>query len=217
MVCVDCDETSNKRLVYPRLRDGVFMSSLEPCRTYRLEYMDVTEDDILHEDAFTTLCDTAYQEISRELLLDVDARKIIIPMDTLDLDTVFVSDYPNLEFMHYFAYNKNKLTTKKGDLKDFVKAVDAQLEEGRPNITINIYSSASHVPTKTYGTNENLTKIRAENMKYDLIAYFEKREEFKGRVNVVIVTTVVQGPEYIKDARNKEKYFPFQYVGMKTE
>lgn len=217
MVCVDCDESSTKRLVYPRLRDGVFMSSLEPCRTYKLEYMDVTEDDVLHEDAFTTLCDTAYQEVYRELLLDVDTKRIIIPMDTLDLDTVFVSDYPNLEFMHYFAYNKNKLSTKKGDLKDFVKAVDAQLDEGRPNITINIYSSASHVPTKTYGTNENLTKIRAENMKYDLIAYFEKREEFKGRVNVVIVTTVVQGPEYIKDARNKEKYFPFQYVGMKTE
>lgn len=217
MVCVDCDESSNKKLVYPRLRDGVFMSSLEPCRTYKLEYMDVTEEDVLHEDAFTTLCDTAYQEVYRELLLDVDNKRIIIPEDTLDLDTVFVSDYPNLEYMHYFAYNKNKLSTKKGDLKDFVKAVDAQLEEGRPNITINIYSSASHVPTKTYKTNENLTRIRAENMKYDLIAYFEKNEDFKGRVNVVIVTTVVQGPEYIKDARNKEKYFPYQYVGMKTE
>ena len=217
LVCVDCDEASNKKLVYPRLRDGVFMTSLEPCKTYRLEYMNVTDEDIMHEDAFTTLCDTNYQEIYRELLLDVDQRRIIIPEDTLVLDTVIVRDCPNLEFMHYFAYNKNKLSTKKGELKTFAKSVEEQLDDCRPNITINIYSSASYVPTKTYGTNENLTRIRAENMKYDLITHFEKNEKYKGRVNVVIVTTVVQGPEYIKDARNKEKYFPYQYVGLKTE
>ena len=109
------------------------------------------------------------------------------------------------------------MSTKKGELKTFTKSVEEQLDDCRPNITINIYSSASYVPTKTYGTNENLTRIRAENMKYDLITHFEKNEKYKGRVNVVIVTTVVQGPEYIKDARNKEKYFPYQYVGLKTE
>ena len=69
----------------------------------------------------------------------------------------------------------------------------------------------------TYETNEKLTQIRAENMKYDLIGYFESKSELKGKVNVVIVTTVVQGPEYVKDAANKEKYFPYQYVGLKTE
>ncbi|HIP32008.1 MAG TPA: hypothetical protein EYG86_04535 [Crocinitomicaceae bacterium] len=217
LVCVDCEEGNNQKLVYPRLRDGVFMTSLQPCKTYKLEYMNVTDDAVMYEDAFTTLCDTNYQEIYRELLLDVDKRIIIIPEDTLDLDTVIVNEYPNLEFMHYFAYNKNKLTTRKGELKDFVQAVAKQLDEGRPNITVNIYSSASHVPTKTYETNEILTSLRAENMKYDLIAYFEKTEAYKGKVNVVIVTTTVQGPEYEKDSKNKEKYFPYQYVGLKTE
>ena len=217
MVCVDCDENSNKKLVYPRLRDGVFMTGLEPCKTYRLEYMNVTDAEIMHKDGFTTLCDTNYQEIYRELLLDVDNRTIIIPEDTVELEPVTVKEFPNLEFMHYFAYNKNKLSTKKGKLKDFVKAIEAQLKDGRKQITINIYSSASHVPTKTYKTNENLTKIRAENMKYDLIAHFEQNEDYNGKVNVVIVTHVVQGPEYVNDSRNKEKYFPYQYVGMKTE
>ena len=119
--------------------------------------------------------------------------------------------------MHYFAYKKNKLTTKKGELKDFVKSVAEQLKDGREKITINVYSSASKVPTKTYGTNERLSEIRAENMKYDIISYFEKKDEFAGRVNVVIVTKLVQGPAYEKDAVNKEKYFPYQYVGLKTE
>jgi hypothetical protein len=170
-------------------------------------------------DGFTTFCDTNYQEIYREMLIDVDKRIVFIPPDTIiELDTVVVADCPNLEFMHYFEYNKNKLTVKKGELKQFVKEVEKQLEENcREEVTINVYSSASHVPTKTYKTNENLTRIRAENMKYDLIAHFEADERFKGRVNVVIVTAIVQGPEYIKDAVNTKKYGPYQYVGLKTE
>ncbi len=217
LVCVDCEEGKQNRFIYPRLRDGVFMTGLEPCKTYKLEYMNATDDMMMYDDSFSTECDLAYQEIYKELLLDVDKRMIIIPEDTLELDTMVVENYPNIEFMHYFAYNKNKLSTKKGDLKKFVKDVENQLNDGRENITINIYSSASTVPTRTYKTNERLTEIRAENMKYDLIAYFENKDELKGKVNVVIVTTVVQGPEYDKDAKNKDKYSPYQYVGLKTE
>ncbi len=218
LVCVDCDEAEIDRYVYPRLRDGVFMTGLDPCKTYRLEYSNLTDNAKLGDDTFTTLCDTNYQEVYRELLLDVDTRTLILPPDTVvDLPPVTVGTFDNLEFMHYFAYNKNKLTTKKGELKDFVKSVAEQLKDGREKITINVYSSASKVPTKTYGTNERLSEIRAENMKYDIISYFEKKDEFAGRVNVVIVTKLVQGPAYEKDAVNKEKYFPYQYVGLKTE
>ncbi len=217
LVCVDCEDGTDSRFVYPRLRDGVFMTGLKPCKTYKLEYTNLTDSALMYEDGFTTFCDTAYQEIYRELLLDVDKRIIIVPDTTINVPPVLVNEYPNLEFMHYFAYNKNKLTTEKGELKEFVEKVEAQLAEGRENITINVYSSASHVPTKTYQTNENLTKIRAENMKYDLIAYFQKKPEYKDRVNVVVVTTLVQGPEYDADSADKEKYFPYQYVGLKTE
>ena len=216
LICVDCEEPENRQ-VFPRLRDGVFMTGLQPCKTYRLEYMNLTDSLSMGDDSFTTLCDTNYQEIYRELLLDVDNRTIIIPEDTIQVPDVIVSPCEPLEFMHYFAYNKNKLSTKKGDLKKFVEDVEAQLRSTCQEITINVYSSASHVPTTTYKTNENLTKIRAENMKYDLIAHFEQFEEFKGRVNVVIVTAVVQGPPYEQDSANKDKYGPYQYVGLKTE
>lgn len=218
LVCIDCDVDNPIRQVYPRLRDGVFMTGLEPCKTYRLEYKNLTDNKLLAEDSFTTECNTNYQEIYREMLLDVDTREMVFPpKDTVDLPTTVVDNYKNLEFMHYFAYNKNKLSTSKGDLKKFVKDVESQLKDGRETVTINVYSSASYVPTKTFGTNEKLAKLRAENMKYDLVAYFEKKEEYKGKVNVVIVTTVVQGPPYERDATNKEKYFPYQYVGLKTE
>jgi tetratricopeptide (TPR) repeat protein len=216
LVCVDCDE-SEDRQIFPRLRDGVFMTGLTPCKTYRLEYMNVTDSVSMGDDTFDTDCETSYQEIYREVLLDVDTRKLVIIEDTIVIDPIDVNTYPDLEFMHYFAYNKNKLTTKKGELKQFVKDVEVQLKGGRESITINVYSSASNVPTKTFGTNEKLTKTRAENMKYDLVAYFEQFEEYKGKVNVVIVTAKVSGPEYVKDASDKEKYSPYQYVGLKTE
>lgn len=135
----------------------------------------------------------------------------------LELPEVTASSFKNLEFMHYFDYNKNKLSIDKGDLKRFVKDVEKQLKDGRTSITINIFSSASHVPTKTFETNEKLTQIRAENMKYDLSTHFEGKAEFKGRVNVVIVSAIVDGPDYVQDAAKTDKYRPYQFVGLKTE
>lgn len=135
----------------------------------------------------------------------------------VEFEPVDVSTFKNLEFMHYFDYNKNKLSVTKGDLKKFVKDVEKQLKDGRERITINIYSSASKVPTATYESNEKLTQIRAENMKYDLTTYFEGKKEFAGKVNVVIVSAVVDGPDYVEDAVDTKKYRPYQFVGLKTE
>ncbi len=218
LTCDDCDEFEKNRVIFPRLRDGLFMSGLKPCKTYTIAYFNASDSKIMYEESFTTECSLDYQEIYRELILDVPNRAIIVPKDTInDIAPVDIVAFKNLEFLHYFDYNKNKLYTDKGKLKDFVKEIEAQLKEGRPTITINIYSSASHVPTKTYETNEKLTAIRAENMKYDLLTYFDSKEEYKGKVNVVIVSAIVDGPEYVKDFTKQKKYKPYQFVGLKTE
>lgn len=217
LTCQDCETADKNRTIFPRLRDGMFMTGLKPCKTYKIAYFNASDNKTMYEESFTTECDRVYQEVYRELILDVPNRKIIVPEPVIELDPVIATTFKNLEFMHYFDYNKNKLFVDKGKLKDFVNEVEAQLKEGRSAITINVYSSASHVPTKTYETNENLTKIRAENMKYDLITHFENNPEFKGKVNVVIVTAIVDGPDYVKDSRNQKKYRPYQFVGLKTE
>lgn len=133
----------------------------------------------------------------------------------MPIDPVVVTDYNNYKFKHNFGYNKNKLSVSRGDLKKFVKDIEKDFEEGRANITIKVVSSASKVPTKTFGTNEKLASVRAENIKYDLLNHFKKK--YADRVNIVIVETVVNGPEYEDDSSNKDKYVPYQFVELETE
>jgi len=64
-------------------------------------------------------------------------------------------------------------------LKKSAKDIKSQLAEGRESLTINIYSSASLVPTSTYKTNEITTEVRAEKMKYDLISRKIKKAKEK--------------------------------------
>lgn len=136
---------------------------------------------------------------------------------SIELPEALAAAYKNTEFIHYFDYNKNKLTIKRGKLKRYINGIEKQLKDGREKVTINIYSSASHVPTKTYKTNEKLTQLRAENMKYDLINHFENDKKYKGKVTVVIVSAIVDGPEYNDDGKDKKKYTPYQFVALKTE
>lgn len=132
------------------------------------------------------------------------------------LDTVIVKQFDNSEWIHYFNYNKNKLKLSNNSLKKFIKEIELQLEEGRDKITIVVNASASKVPTRSFDSNEELAQTRAENLKYDLITYFDKGE-YKGKVTVVVGKTKVDGPEFENDSRNKRKYEPFQYVTLKTE
>ena len=53
-------------------------------------------------------------------------------------------------------------------------------------------------------------------MKYDLVNYFDKIEALKGKVNVTIVTAIVQGPEYEKDSKKVTSKIK-SAVGMKSE
>lgn len=153
-----------------------------------------------------TITDAAGQVATATCFVDQPAKP---------LDPVVVKKFEDYEFKHIFGYNKNKLSIKRGDLKDFVKDIERDFKDGRQSVTIKIVSSASTVPTQTFGSNEKLAEIRAENMKYDLLDHFKKK--YAERVNVVIVSSSVGGPEYADDAENKSKYEPFQFVELKTE
>jgi hypothetical protein len=121
--------------------------------------------------------------------------------------------FENFSFKHNFSYNKYKLTTAEGELKELVEKINAQIEEGRESITIQIVSSASQVPTKTFGTNNKLAQTRADNLLKDLTGYFGDN----AKVNIEIVDVKVEGPDYDEDSANKDKYAPYQFVSLQTK
>lgn len=133
----------------------------------------------------------------------------------MPIDPVVVTNFENYKFKHNFGYNLNKLSVSKGELRKFVNDIEKDFKNGRESITIKIVSSASQVPTKTFGTNEKLAEVRAENMKYDLMDYFKKK--YADKINIVVVKAVVDGPAYEDDSAAKDKYVPFQFVELTTE
>ncbi len=134
-----------------------------------------------------------------------------------EIEPVAVTNYEPVHFKYLFHYNKNKLSLSNRELKRFVKEVEKQIEEGKGTVTVKIHSSASSVPTQKFGTNEKLASVRAENMKYDLMAYFSKSKIANGKVNIVIIKSEGGGPSYAEDAKNKKRYRPFQFVELVTE
>jgi hypothetical protein len=123
----------------------------------------------------------------------------------------------NLELKHFFEYNGDKLTVEEGKLKDFVSKIEGQLTTGgREKITINIWSSASYVPTKTFKTNDKLARSRAERIQSELNKYFADKGLSK-KVTVKVVSAIVQGPKYEGDFENTAKYHDFQFIELKTE
>ena len=122
----------------------------------------------------------------------------------------------DIAMKHMFGYNANKLTVEDGELRSFVSTIEDQLSSGRENVTITIASSASKVRTATWGTNENLTKLRANEIKKVLEGYYASKD-LTSKVTVEILSTVVDGPDYKGDFENKEKYQPFQFIELKTK
>ena len=121
-----------------------------------------------------------------------------------------------IAFKHYFDYNADKLTVTERKLQSFVTQVEQQLNSGRESITIAIYSSASNVPTRTFGSNDKLARSRARQMENELKAYFETKG-LTSNVQIKIAESKVQGPKYEGDFKSTDKYRGFQYIEIKTE
>lgn len=73
--CTNCGDPIERK-VFPRLRDGVFMSSLEPCREYDMIFSYENGQKEFYKETFTTDCDKSYQEVNREVWLNVEDKKM---------------------------------------------------------------------------------------------------------------------------------------------
>lgn len=210
--CLDCqDKSENEISLYPNMSNGQILHAVDPCKSYTVSFKN--GNDQFDELDFSTLCDLAYQEVSHEFIYDVNARKFIKPEKEIEIKPVFA----NVRFKALLDYNKTKVAETDTDLLAAIQALEKQMFEGKESIIISIYSSASKVPTLKYGNNQRLADKRANDLKMLLETLINNNEILKGKVTLTIVESSVNGPEYEKDAKNKDKYKPYQFLSFETK
>ena len=119
------------------------------------------------------------------------------------------------EYAKFYAYNAKDIDQNEDRWKQFVDVVVGLIEKnGKANVVIE--ASASKVPTKTFGTNENLSRQRMEDARSRLLEAVKARGKDETKLYLEAVNNLVQGPRYGGDFKNTEKYGKFQYAKLKV-
>jgi len=177
----------------PRKKDGKFSVILQPNSQYHIAYFSET---YTKEEDISTPAD--YGEIKREIILNN-------PKDNPSTAGAEIASY-----QEFFNYNRKSINTTHPKYLNVINKVLAEKSTGK--IFINIESSASNVPTKTYGSNKNLAKKRAEAAKSVIISSLISKGINKNNIIFNKIKQGVNGPKYNSDYKNKKLYEKYQYV-----
>lgn len=118
-------------------------------------------------------------------------------------------------YAKFYVYNAKDIDQNEQRWKEFVDVVVGLIDKnGKANIVIE--ASASKVPTKTFGTNENLSRQRMEDARARLLEAVKARGKDETKLYLEAVNNLVQGPKYAGDYKNTDKYGKFQYAKLKV-
>ncbi|HQZ43735.1 MAG TPA: hypothetical protein PK735_12675, partial [Flavobacteriales bacterium] len=119
------------------------------------------------------------------------------------------------EYARYYEYNAKDIDNNEKRWKEFVDVVVGLIDKnGEAKIVIE--ASASKVPTKTYGTNDNLSRQRMEDARKRLVEAVTARGKDANLLKLEAVNSIVAGPKYAGDYKNTEKYEKYQYAKLKA-
>ena len=119
-------------------------------------------------------------------------------------------------FTKYYPYNAQGIDVNDPEWKDFINKVSALIEKDG-NAKITIEACASHVPTRTFGTNEKLSNLRMEAARKSLLDAIKAAGKNTDALLLESVNHLVQGPKYEGDWKNTDKYSKFQFVKLKVK
>jgi len=120
------------------------------------------------------------------------------------------------EYTQRFQYNEKSIEAEEAEFMAFVEKMVPLIEKHK-NIKIQIESSASYVPTKSFANNTELTMQRAKDARSKMLDILVKSNADLSRVLFEEDLTKVQGPAYSKDYKSQmAKYIPFQYVKIRV-
>jgi tetratricopeptide (TPR) repeat protein len=234
--------TGEVRSYRPRQRDGVYVAILPPCKNYNIDYR--VNDTTVHTEDIFVECESAYQEINKEVYLNpvslggtaniVDLPPgaapgskekgepvpAVVPLtDEQMKEKTAAHVMPNAtydaEFSKFYDYNAMGIDTTDASWKNLIaKTVELLKKNGEVKVVVE--ASASHVPTKTYSTNDNLSGMRMEAARQALVGAVRAVGLDPNNLKLEALTHLVQGPQYAKDPLNTAKYGKFQYVKLKV-
>jgi len=191
----------------PRARDGGFVAILPPCNKYRINYTVQGKSAAI--DTFSIECGSAYQEISKELLL-------VSGSDDAAIATTSGGNQP-AQFKKFFGYNQDVVKSEESMFDSFMLALKRVIST-KGDASVTILGSASTVPTKTFKNNQELAQLRADNAKKRILENAEKYGIDEKDLKFNSVIGKVQGPEYAGDASSGvKKYQKYQYIDIKAE
>jgi hypothetical protein len=114
-----------------------------------------------------------------------------------------------------YAYNAKDIDLNEARWRAFIDVVVGLIEKnGEARVVIE--ASASKVPTRTFGTNENLSRQRMEDARKRIVEAVGARGKDANLLKLEAVNNLVQGPRYGSDPQNTEKYEKYQYVKLKV-
>ena len=120
------------------------------------------------------------------------------------------------EFTKFYAYNAKDIDENDARWKQFIDVVVGLIEKnGEAKVVIE--ASASKVPTKTFGTNENLSRQRMEDARTRLVE--GRPSPRQGRQPPETGGRQQPGsgsPSMPGDYQNTDKYGKFQYAKLKV-
>jgi len=234
---IETGETTSYR---PRMRDGVFVAILKPCKDYEISY--VVDDRTIQSEKISVDCKTAYSEIQRELLLDpVNLHGSVVKVITSkgmttrtdngvtqvqsnnsnqttvvttkdDVAVISASPKGTAIFDKYFGYNEKDINLEEARYQLFMNALMDMITKNG-SVELEIEGSASRVPTKTWKTNDILANNRANDAKGLIMNEINKRGIDPTKVRISSVKGLIQGPNYKGDFdSNKGIYEKYQYI-----
>jgi hypothetical protein len=122
----------------------------------------------------------------------------------------------NLNFEMHYIYNNTEIDVNASSFTKYVDNIVA-LYKKNGKLTIEINSSSSTVPTKTYVTNDALAKTRSNKIKEQLLEALKAKGLDQSKIKFTKVNSEVSGPAYNSDYLiNKQMYEKYQYSKVKA-
>jgi hypothetical protein len=195
--------------------NGDFLSVLQPCATYRVDYFSGTDN--LKNEMLVVPCDGEKHEYMREIQLIAKKDEIVFNKEN-PIQTTIDENKTYAEYSHYFLYGRSDFSADEKEFKEFILNCQKVVDE-KAFVTITIEGSASYVPTSGSKTNEMLSSERSEYAKTSLKNALLKNGYIENvDFKFAKPSNVVQGKKFENDAMiNRTEYEKYQYIKVKVQ